>query len=654
MLFSNGVFTTWYDLIKDSAEKEPSRDFDRSLDFDFSKENFECFQAASIDSPCCFLIKAAASPNIPTLVHSPILAHHRTADGSFAAKAAVHSGVLATTAQVLGVEVESFIDQIEVEERNFEDLAKCSSQEDFATIQTQGRRNSPKVRNIRRAIYIPAGLAVEFIDSTCTSAWETFELIAKRFLETTVDEEGNEVTTVKDCDSLQVKAILHWLAMFTTEEIPETTLRSCLESDIMMTASRALHFQCLKQPTPPRAVPAPVRVGEDTQSDGSLSLYQQRHLQLLQEQAEHMSSSLASSHPGTGPEDKTKGFDKLPTITRATILAFLSVDGEAPATDIDQVGKDIFLGKNDYEKTKILEVHLRKEGVTGISLSIAQSKDLVNGHWTWKNLNSPSGFSFVLFSQSDPLSGISTSDEIRYLSLKTKKEIDINSLQKMTETDITIPTDEHGIIACIQSGTSCLKCFKEEALIVRNLESFLLDLYLNKHLLRIACLKDKSFPTAFLCAIDRRVCTYLSQCELNPQNITSIPKELISFKDITLSLQQGTFLFTDIPSAIKSVRPHTPPASPISKRQKTKKEKKEVVENTHTDPSLLCENKDDYAKVFGRSSMLHLRPRDICIRWHIKGYCFSNCPNAKHHKTLSADKKGELMAFMTRCTTTSS
>ena len=137
---------------------------------------------------------------------------------------------------------------------------------------------------------------------------------------------------------------------------------------------------------------------------------------------------------------------------------------------------------------------------------------------------------------------------------------------------------------------------QEEALIMRNLESFLLDLYLNKHLLCIACLKAKSFPTAFLCAIGRRVCTYLSQCELNPQDLTSIPKELINFKDINLSLQQGTFLFTDIPSAIKIIRPHTPLASPLSKRQKTKKEKKEVVENTHSDPSLLCANKDNYAK----------------------------------------------------------
>ena len=170
--------------------------------------------------------------------------------------------------------------------------------------------------------------------------------------------------------------------MFDTAEVAKTTLGSCLENDILMTTSRALHFQCLKQSTPTRAAPVPDRVREDTQSDGSLSLYQQRHLQLHQEQAEHLPSSLASSSAGTGAEDKAKGFDKLPSITKSMILAFLSVDGEVPTSDIDQVGKDIFMGKNDYKKTKILEVHLHKEGVTGVSLSITQLKDHVNGHWT--------------------------------------------------------------------------------------------------------------------------------------------------------------------------------------------------------------------------------------------------------------------------------
>ena len=181
------------------------------------------------------------------------------------------------------------------------------------------------------------------------------------------------MTTIKECNSVQVWAILHWLSIFDTVEVAKTTLRSCLENNILMTTNRAIYFQCLKQATPPQAVPEPDHVREDTQSDASLSLYQQRHLQLLQEQAELLSSSLVSSSAGTSSEDKTKGFDKITSITKSTILAFLSVDGEVPASDIDQVGKDIFMGKNDYEKTKILQVHLRKEGVTSISLSITQS-----------------------------------------------------------------------------------------------------------------------------------------------------------------------------------------------------------------------------------------------------------------------------------------
>ena len=217
-----------------------------------------------------------------------------------------------------------------------------------------------------------------------------------------------------------------------------------------------------------------------------------------------------------------------------------------------------------------------------------------------------------------------------------------------------IPSDEHGILACIQTGTACLKCFKQDALIVRNLEKFITDLYINKHLIRIACLKDSSFPTAFLCAIDRRVCSYLSQCEINHNDMTSIPSALISFNDITLRLQQGTFIFTDIPSAIRSTRPHSPTTSTEPKCQKTKGKDNRVVQNEDKDDDLLCPNNEDYGKIYGKATMVHLRPKNVCTRWNIKGYCFSDCNNARFHTKPSESKKREILAYMEKGKPTSS
>ena len=647
MIFSNRSFDSWYDLIKAEGERKTRENFDRSIDFDSSKSDLTCLQAAAADIPCCFLIKAGSNPRTPTLVHSPLGVFTRKEDGNFEMRAAIHSGVLASMAQVLEIDQEEFFDPIDENERNFEDLVKCKNLEDFETL--RGQRNK-KVNCLRRAIFIPNDLAVKFIDSSCTSTWEVFELFSEESISTEINEEGVEVSTVKECDYEYLKSILHWLALFDTEVIGEINFKSCLDDDTLVTNSKTLHYQHLKRQTE-NSNQVPSGVGDQSES-ANMTVYQQKHLQLLQEQSEHLSSSLASnsaSAPSASEENKSRGFDKLPSITKATILAFLSVDGESPALDIDQVGKDIFMGRNDYEKTKILEVHLRREGIMDVTLSIAQSKDLVNGHWTWKNSNTPSGFSFVLFSRSDPLSGLSTSDEIRYLSLKTKKEIDNGSLKKLTESDITIPSDEHGILACIQTGTACLKCFKQDALIVRNLERFLSDLHLNKYLIRIACLKDKSFPTAFLCAVDRRVCSYLSQCEVFQEDMASIPSELISFNDIILRLQQGTFIFTDIPSAIKSTRPHSPPASPDSKRQKPKQKENRVVQNGEKDPDLLCASDDDYGKIYGKATMVHLRPRNVCTRWNIKGYCFQDCNNSKYHCKPSAEKKRELLEYMRKC-----
>ena len=417
MLINGKGFDTWYDLIKQEGEKTLKKGFDRSIDFDSEKSDLACLQAAAADIPCCFLIKAGSNPKIPTLVHSPLGVFTRKEDGNFEMRAAIHSGVLATMAQVLEIDQEEFFDSIEENERNYEDLVKCKNDEEFGALRAQ--RNK-KVNSLRRALFIPTDLATKFIDSSCTSAWEVFDLFKEDLVSIEVDEEGIETTTVKECEVEYRKTILHWVALFDSDKIGEISFKSCLESDPLVTASRALHFQHLGEST--KGTEQPIGGDGDQSDTAAMSIYQQKHLQLLQEQAEHLSSSLAATS-ATAPseENRSKGFDKLPSITKATILAFLSVDGESPALDIDQVGKDIFMGRNDYERAKILEVHLRKEGILDVSLSIAQSKDLVNGHWTWKNSNTPSGFSFVLFSKSDPLYGSSTSDEIRYLSLKTKK-----------------------------------------------------------------------------------------------------------------------------------------------------------------------------------------------------------------------------------------
>ena len=82
-------------------------------------------------------------------------------------RAAIHSGVLGTMAQVLEIDQEEFFDAIDENERNFEDLVKCKNPEDFKAIRAQ--RNK-KVNGLRRALFILNDLAVKFIDSSCTLA----------------------------------------------------------------------------------------------------------------------------------------------------------------------------------------------------------------------------------------------------------------------------------------------------------------------------------------------------------------------------------------------------------------------------------------------------------------------------------------------------
>ena len=224
MLINNKGFNTWYDLIKQDRERTAKNGFNRSINFDSEKSDLACLQAAAAAAniPCCFLIKAGSNPKIPTLVHSPLGVFTRKEDGNLKMRAAIHLGVLVTMVQVLEIDQEEFFDSIDKNERNFEDLVKCKNEEDFRAICAQ--RNK-KVNSLRRALFIPTDLAAKFIDSSCTSAWEVFELFAEDLVLIEVNEEGIETTIVKECKVEYRKTILHWIALFDSEKLVKLVLK---------------------------------------------------------------------------------------------------------------------------------------------------------------------------------------------------------------------------------------------------------------------------------------------------------------------------------------------------------------------------------------------------------------------------------------------
>ena len=114
MFTSQATFDSWYFRIQADSTSNDNR-FDRSIDFLQDKSPIDCIQAASAENPCCFFIKASNDPNVPTLVHSPILLHQRSlTDGTFSKKAAVHSGVTPST-QVLEIDHTAFFTPIDAQ-----------------------------------------------------------------------------------------------------------------------------------------------------------------------------------------------------------------------------------------------------------------------------------------------------------------------------------------------------------------------------------------------------------------------------------------------------------------------------------------------------------------------------------------------------------
>ena len=153
-------------------------------------------------------------------------------------------------------------------------------------------RGSPSLSSLRNAIYTPSNLAIKFLDSMSLSAFETFQLFASDYTETTTEEDGSETISAKACDYSHIKSILHWLALFNANDSPIETINysACLDSSPLSNASKALHHQLL------RPTRAPSSTNNQSQTiNQNMSQYQERHLQLLQEQSENLATSMASS-----------------------------------------------------------------------------------------------------------------------------------------------------------------------------------------------------------------------------------------------------------------------------------------------------------------------------------------------------------------------
>lgn len=165
------------------------------------------------------------------------------------------------------------------------------------------------------------------------------------------------------------------------------------------------------------------------------------------------------------------------------------------------------------------------------------------------------------------------------------------------------------------------------------------------------------FYAEFLSLFDRRVQTFLEFCS-NTTDVAKIDFSILSFDSILRGVLDGTFK-ADLPSSIRTVllnlhkskekeidkngnnnilnnyNPKRPgpnnPTTPPNKRQRGNPDI-----NAEIYPAWKLKPNEDYVDVFIKNIDRSKLPKmDMCLNYHVRGTCHSNCPRASTHVAAS-------------------
>ena len=150
--------------------------------------------------------------------------------------------------------------------------------------------------------------------------------------------------------------------------------------------------------------------------------------------------------------------------------------------------------------------------------------------------------------------------------------------------------------------------------------------------------------------LDDRLNQWLSQCS-RVEDVSETSVELIQFSSIFLDIQLNRF-HCDLPPSIARIVKRKSDDSPIpnsDNKKKSKKGKVEQVRNNNIDNAWKIRVNESWDTVFKNKSRDGPRlscGSKPCLKYDVKGVCYTDCPFDAAHKELKGEDKKAVSAFI--------
>ena len=643
-----------------STNEEPAK-----ARFAKDKSVEDCKDAALTAPLSTFFVKLPGVKT-PALVHGFVECRSTDPEKLGEKSYGVHHGTDARAA-VFTIDAEDFFTKLKAEDPlDFDNLCDLDEPQAFLdAAQVEVKDGKVPISDMRHAILVPPELAgivlnpnikaedhamtiIESLKATWDAA-EADNAAAARI----ADPDCQPTVRIFEIEPMHYDLIM-WLYKFA--DIPEIKTMIVFQGSDMVEVSLAhesKYLQTLIAEKTGRKSPIETSGMSNMALAPEIANQLHRHTSLQSEALAHF-DRIASNLERGGTS--RRGFDKLPKITKNMLLVGGSQDGSTPTLDISAHGRELFEARSDSEAHIMLEHAMKAKGLYYAKFSPAQAKAITTGNWLWNGIN-PSGISMLLFCPYNPSSTTSLEQESMVLHLKTKFGMDPISLKSLTESDVILPSDVTGLIRRINLCTSLMGLFYEDSLLERNLEYFVGQIHQNMELIEQMVANDRQFIPKLLCAVDKRVNQWFSACSFSSNTLANIDVSIINFYEIMTAIQRHSFVFEHLPPCLHILNYQEESITPGNGRNernggndrnvRPRDTNSENIQNPSQDPKWKLKSGENYSKIFGRIEDVEKRPKGVCMRYHIKGYCYRSCKHA--HCPVPASKESNMLKFMKYC-----
>jgi hypothetical protein len=228
------------------------------------------------------------------------------------------------------------------------------------------------------------------------------------------------------------------------------------------------------------------------------------------------------------------------------------------------------------------------------------------------------------------------------LDYSTKFEMSAVSLEKLTKSQVLFPSDTEGMIERLRALLALTKFFFSERSYPAQGLTYLVNHCIdNKMLLRTKSYLDNEFIAKFLCSVDDRLHQWLRSC-CNSDFVQETNLELMNYASLFQDVSLSRFNY-HLPPNIMSVQKRNSDPHASSSHDKSKRQKKiEQVRNDKMVADWKLRQNEKWETVFrskSRDSPTLSFGCAACLKFHVKGVCYTDCALLASHRELSGNDK---------------